>query len=84
MQEARALWRQRTALARVYGEQPPLSSRLYEECVYGAASWAQPWRVIVQAEVMTAGDNPRFGVTSLAWIIHEGETRSWGSLHNVL
>jgi hypothetical protein len=30
-----------------------------------AGSWAQPWRVIVKAEVMAAGDNPRFVVTSL-------------------
>jgi hypothetical protein len=27
---------------------------------YAAASWAEPWRVIVKAEVMAAGDNPRF------------------------
>lgn len=65
MQEARALLRQRTALARVYGEPPPLSRRLSEELVYGAASWAQPGRVIVKAAVMAAGDNPRFVVTSL-------------------
>ena len=66
MQEARDLFRQRTALALAYGEQPPPSSRLYKDCVYAAASWAQPWRVIVKAEVMAAGDNPRFVVTSLA------------------
>ena len=40
--------------------------RLYDECSYAAASWAQPWRVIIKAEVMAAGDNPRFVVTSLA------------------
>ena len=44
---------------------PPASSRLYEEFSYAAASWSQPWRVIVKAEVMAAGDNPRFVVTSL-------------------
>jgi hypothetical protein len=33
--------------------------------VYAAGSWAQPWRVILKAEVMRAGDNPRFVVTSL-------------------
>jgi Transposase DDE domain group 1 len=66
MQEARCLYQQRTALAQAYGERPPASSRLYEEFGYAAASWSQPWRVIVKAEVMAAGDNPRFVVTSLA------------------
>jgi hypothetical protein len=65
MQEARCLHQQRTALAQAHGERPPASSRVYEEFAYAAASWSQPWRVIVKAEVMAAGDNPRFVVTSL-------------------
>ena len=65
MQEAHGLCQQRTALAHAYGEQPPPSSRVYEDFPYAAASWAQPWRVIVKAEVMAAGANPRFVVTSL-------------------
>jgi hypothetical protein len=65
MQEARWLHQQRTARAQAHGERPPASSRVYEEFFYAAASWAQPWRVIVKAEVMAAGDNPRFVVTSL-------------------
>lgn len=65
MQEARRLHHQRTALAQAHGEAPPASSRVYEEFAYAAASWSQPWRVIVKAEVMAAGDNPRFVVTSL-------------------
>jgi hypothetical protein len=65
MQEARELYQQRTALAQAHGARPPANSRVYEEFVYAAASWAQPWRVIVKAEVMAAGDNPRFVVTSL-------------------
>ena len=44
---------------------PPACRRVYAEFAYAAASWAQPWRVIVTAEVMAAGDNPRFVVTSL-------------------
>jgi hypothetical protein len=64
MQEARCLFQQRSAVAHAYGEQPPPSTRLYEEFSYAAASWEQPWRVIVKAEVMAAGDNPRFVVTS--------------------
>jgi len=51
-------------VAHAYGEQLPASSRLYEEFSYAAASWGQPWRVIIKAEVMAAGDNPRFVVTS--------------------
>jgi Transposase DDE domain group 1 len=65
MQEARWLHQQRTAQAQAHGERPPASSRVYEEYSYAAASWSQPWRVIVKAEVMAAGDNPRFVVTSL-------------------
>jgi len=65
MQEARGLSQQRTAQAQAYGERPPASSRVYEEFGYAAASWSEPWRVIVKAEVMAAGDNPRFVVTSL-------------------
>ena len=64
MHEARHLFQQRTALARAHGEQPPPRSRLYEDFSSAAASWAQPWRVIVKAEVMAAGDQPRFVVTS--------------------
>ena len=56
--------RQRTALAQAHGERPHVTSRLYEEFSSAAASWAQPWHVILKAEVMAAGDNPRFVVTS--------------------
>jgi Transposase DDE domain group 1 len=65
MEEARSLFRQQTVVAGAYGEQPPASSRVYADFPYAAASWDQPWRVIVKAEVMAAGDNPRFVVTSL-------------------
>jgi Transposase DDE domain group 1 len=66
MQEARRLHQQRTARAQAHHASPPPSSRLYAEFAYAAASWTQPWRVILTAEVMAAGDNPRFVVTSLA------------------
>ena len=66
MQEARRLHQQRTSLARAHHACPPASSRLYAEFAYAAASWPQSWRVILKAEVMAAGDNPRFVVTSLA------------------
>jgi hypothetical protein len=38
---------------------------VYAEFAAAAASWAQPWRVIVKAESMAAGDTPRLVVTSL-------------------
>lgn len=66
LQEARRLQQQRTALAQTYGQRLPASSRLYEEFCYAAASWSRPWRVGLKAEVMSAGDTPRFVVTSLA------------------
>jgi hypothetical protein len=65
LQDARRLHQQCTALAQAHRTRPPTSSRLYAEFAYAAASWAQAWRVILKAEVMTAGDNPRFVVTSL-------------------
>src|SRR5215813_13789041 len=66
MQEARRLHQQYTALPQAHRTRPPASRRLYAEFPYAAASWGQPWRVILKAEVMAAGDNPRFVVTSLA------------------
>ena len=65
MQAAHCLHQQRTARAQAQRTRPPASSRLYAEFPSAAASWAQPWRVILKAEVLAAGDNPRFVVTSL-------------------
>jgi Transposase DDE domain group 1 len=65
LQAARRLYQHRTASARAHGAPPPASSRLYEEFSYAAASWSHPWRVVLKAEVMAVGDNPRFVVTSL-------------------
>jgi hypothetical protein len=64
IQAARRLHQQRVALAQAHGACPPASSRLYEERSYAAQSWARPWRVVLTAEVMSAGDTPRFVVTS--------------------
>jgi hypothetical protein len=64
MQEARNLCPQRTALAHASGEPPPLSRRGYEDFSSAAASWAQPWRVIVKAAGMAVGDHPRVVVPS--------------------
>ena len=58
LQQARNLYAQRQ-------DGKASSVRLYEEFHYAAASWPQPCRVILKAEVMALGDNPRFVVTSL-------------------
>lgn len=44
----------------------PDAVREYTEFNYAADTWAKPWRVLLKAEVMAIGENPRFVVTSLA------------------
>jgi hypothetical protein len=43
----------------------PEAVRLFDEFSYAALSWSQAWRVLLKAEVMVQGENPRFVVTSL-------------------
>jgi len=43
----------------------PHATRTYHEVDYQAGSWPQAFRVVLKAEVMSLGDNPRFVVTSL-------------------
>lgn len=64
--KARALYQQRCENARRQGRATPAATRLYGEVDYQAGSWSRAWRVILKAEVMGLGDNPRFVVTSLA------------------
>lgn len=59
MQRARTLAATRQAL----GEEA--SIKLYDEFEYAAGSWHKPFRVVLKAEVMALGDNPRFVVTSM-------------------
>jgi hypothetical protein len=56
---------QRCHYARHYHQEKPLRTRTYHEVEYAAKSWPQPFRVVLKAEVMTLGENPRFVVTSL-------------------
>lgn len=63
---ARALHQVRCANAERSGNRPPSPTRLYQEIDYAAQSWPKRFRVIVKAEVMSLGENPRFVVTSLA------------------
>ncbi len=61
--------RQRHALrienARRARQPLPTHTRTYHEVAYAAATWPRAFRVILKAEVMALGDNPRFVVTSL-------------------
>jgi hypothetical protein len=66
MQAARRLHQQRGALAHAHGQAPPARSRLYDEFSSAAQSWGHPGRGVRKAEVRSAGDPPRFVVTSLA------------------
>ena len=47
------------------GEPAPQATRTYEELAYAAGSWPFQPRVVVKAEVMSLGANPRYVVTSL-------------------
>lgn len=60
-----AAHRDRCRLASANGLPEPSSTRSYRAFNYGAQSWPQDFRVILKAESMSLGDNPRFVVTSL-------------------
>ena len=66
LEHARALHQTRSANARRLGHPEPTATRLYDDIDYQATSWPKAYRVIVKAEVMALGDNPRYVVTSLA------------------
>ena len=57
--------RRRLENARRAGCALPTPTRTYHEIAYRADTWPQAFRVILKAEVMALGDNPRFVVTSL-------------------
>lgn len=63
--KARALHAQHCERARLKGQDEPIATRLYDEVDYQAGSWPKAYRVVLKAEVMGLGDNPRFVVTSL-------------------
>lgn len=63
--EARALHERHCTDARTLKQPAPAATRLYDDVDYQAGSWSRAWRVVVKAEVMSLGDNPRFVVTSL-------------------
>ncbi|MDX8407507.1 MAG: IS1380 family transposase [Mariprofundaceae bacterium] len=64
LDEARALHAYRSSLLKK-NKVPAKSTRLFAEYKYAAGSWPQAFRTILKAEVMDAGVNPRFIVTSI-------------------
>ena len=65
LEQARALHQRRCIDARRLGCPEPAATRLYDDVAYQAGSWPKAYRVVVKAEVMALGDNPRYVVTSL-------------------
>lgn len=65
LQEARALHAIHCANAKRFEQPEPHATRLYDEFHYQAGTWSKAYRVVLKAEVMALGDNPRFVVTSL-------------------
>jgi len=64
---AKALWKEvQSAQTNQSQETAPQSVRLFAEFNYAASSWKKEWRVILKAEEMAQGENPRFIVTSWA------------------
>jgi len=51
--------------ARRHHQPAPAVTRTYHDLDYAAQTWPQAFRVVLKAEVMALGDNPRFVVTSL-------------------
>ncbi len=62
---ARCLHETRCGLARQHHQAEPAATRTYHDLNYAAKTWPKALRVVLKAEVMALGDNPRFVVTSL-------------------
>ena len=65
LEPTRRCHQRRCDSARRAGLPVPSSTRTYHELDYAAGTWPQRFRVILKAEVMSLGDNPRLVVTSL-------------------
>jgi len=65
LEAARQLHETRCALARLNHLAEPDATRTYHDIEYSAKTWPKTFRVVLKAEVMALGENPRFVVTSL-------------------
>lgn len=63
--QTRRLHETRCHNAQRAGRPAPDSTRTYHDFEYAAGSWPQAFRVVLKAEIMALGDNPRYVVTSL-------------------
>ena len=65
LEDSRQLHEAQCELARHQQLAEPSATRTYHDLGYRAKTWPQAFRVVLKAEVMALGDNPRFVVTSL-------------------
>jgi hypothetical protein len=65
LEAARQLHARRCEYARVHNQAAPAATRTYHDLDYRAKTWPKPFRVVLKAEVIALGENPRFVVTSL-------------------
>jgi hypothetical protein len=63
--EARQRHQASCAFAQHHHQAEPSATRTYHDLDYRAKTWPHAFRVVLKAEVMALGDNPRFVVTSL-------------------
>jgi len=65
LEAARRLHTTRCGHARLNRLAEPDATRTYHDLEHAAKTWPKTFRVVLKAEVMALGDNPRFAVTSL-------------------
>jgi len=65
MEATRVAHQTRCVLAQGQNQTQPSATRTYHDLEYQAKTWPKAFRVVLKAEVLTLGDNPRFVVTSL-------------------
>ncbi|MDD5035276.1 MAG: transposase [Methylococcaceae bacterium] len=65
LQAAHQLHETRCAYARLNGQKEPEATRTYHDLNYSAKTWPKTFHMVLKAEVMALGENPRFVVTSL-------------------
>ena len=65
LEETRQLHATHSELTRRNHQTEPPATRTYHDLDYRAKTWPKAFRVVLKAEVMALGDNPRFVVTSL-------------------
>lgn len=66
LEQVRVLHQQRCHHAHRNDRPAPTSTQTYHEFDYAAVSWSQTYRVVLKAQYMSRGENPRFVVTSLS------------------